>query len=789
MWAYNFGAFVLGPIKLRRYAFFLLILLAALAQASVVRDPLELRALTEPQVVLDLLPPLIRQAEAANNPTRLAELYLAKANACRVIANWPCQRDAGESAVRAGNQSGAPLLAIRGLISQGRGNLALKDYTRANEQLAAAEAKLKNHPNAELSADVALGFSSLAFAIGKHASARDYAQSGLTRLGDEPAAGMRIRLLRNKARAEAQLGQLSEAQTTLDRALAVPGQLDDPKLTAEIFLETARVARLRNDQVAQREAARKVLDLAAKLKNSQLTGLGLEVLGLAALDAKDFPAAQENLSRAVESFRTLDLDRDELRVSRQLLALMSDPAELKRSLARVLELDRSIAETDRAQAADDFAARIEFAETQTQVARLEGENLLASERETSLKRSAELTRYVAILAALLVIGLAYWFWSQRKLNAQLSALLKARSVALMSTSHELRNPIAGVLGLSELLLRTHLSPQQREMIGAISNAGEAIGKLSQDLLDRGRIEEGRLKLKPRANSISATLKNIHLLHKPAAQQKGLRFLLNLDPTLPDQLLFDDHRLQQVLTNLLVNSIKFTAHGEIELSATRVEGGASDAAQIKFSVSDTGVGINSADISRIFEPFRKGRAGEHHRAGAGLGLAISNDLVRLMGAELKVQSESGGGTRMSFTVAFKRARTTDPAGPSKPRERAQTGIRILLVEDDPDVAMLLERQLEVLGNSTRVTHRADSARRAAFDEAFDLLLIDAELPDAKGPDLAPELRHLQRERNPNLRIAIVSGHDAPEQLPPGVDEWVSKPIGLERLTMLIATARR
>lgn len=775
----------------------LIVIIAALivAPAAIAvetkRDPLELRALTEPQAVLDVLPTEIRKAQVANDQKRLALLQLAKANACRVIANWPCQRDAGEEASRAADLALDPELSIRGSIAQGRGNLALKDYSRANEQLAAAEAKLMRSPNPELSADVDLGFSSLAFAIGKHASSRDAAQRGLDRLGAEPAPGMRTRLLRNLARAQAQLGQLKEAMDSLTKAQRVTGNVEDPKLSAEIFLETARIARLRRDRAGQLAAAEQVLALSSRLKNSQLKGLGLEVLGLAALDAGDSTAAFDNLREAVASFRSLALDRDELRVSRELLKLINDPAQFKRSVDRVLELDRSIAEADRAQAADDFTARIEYAESETKVARLEGEKKLAEVREASLQRTAELTRYLVILAAAFVLGLIAWFWAQRRLNAQLKALLEARSAALMSTSHELRNPIAGVLGLSELLLRTHLTQQQREMIGAISNAGESIGKLAQDLLDRGRIEEGRLRLKPTANSLSQILKNVQLLHRPAAQQKGLKFVLDVDPTLPDRLLFDDHRLQQVLTNLLVNSIKFTARGEISLAATRADGTSDDAAMVRFTVTDTGVGISSSDLARIFEPFRKGRAGEHHRAGAGLGLAISQDLVRLMGGELRVNSNSGAGTQMSFTVLFKRAKTTDPSGPTLPPEAPLVGIRILMVEDDPDVAILLAHQLQVLGCITTTTDCADAALAAANAaiEPFDLALLDAQLPDATGPELAQTLRAALKARNPRLRIAIVSGHDAPEVLPIAVDEWVSKPVGLERLNMLVATARR
>jgi signal transduction histidine kinase len=756
-------------------------------RAEVARDPLELRALRAPEAVLAQLPDELKRADG--DPRRLAQLELARANACRVIANWSCQRDAGDAARQHALAAGDRELEVRGAIAQARGNLALKDYARANQGLAEADALLKNAPNAELQADVYLGFSSLAFSVGKHLSSREYAQRGIDALAGEAAPGMRVRLLRNQARAQAQLGELGNAQASLNRALLISDSADDPKLTAEIFLESARIARQRGDQAGQLAAGERVLSLGGELKNSQLKGMGHEVLGLAALDAKRLTEARSQLNRAIESFRDLGLDRDELRSARELLAIESDAARIQQLSARIRTLDEDVVQVERAQAADDFAARIAYAETQTELVRVEGERKLALAREALLKRQAELTRGLVLLGALLVLGLAVWFWMQRRQNARLNAILKARSQALMNTSHELRNPIAGVLGLSELLKRTHLSPQQREMIDAIANAGESIGKLAQDLLDRGRIEEGRLKLKPKANSIGEVLKNLHLLHRPAAQQKGLKLSLNVDPSIPDQLLFDDHRLMQVLTNLLTNSVKFTERGEIGLNASRVEGGGADITLVRFTVSDTGVGISAADQARILEPFSKGTAGEQHRSGAGLGLAISNDLVRLMGGDIKIQSAPGGGTQMSFIVPFKRARTTDPSGPSRPREEPPIGLRVLMVEDDPDVAMLLERQLEVLGNQITVTHRGAQARKAAEIGSFDLVLIDAELPDANGAELARDLRALIEPRRPGLRVAIVSGHDAPERLPDGVDEWASKPVGLERLNMLMAAARR
>ena len=276
------------------------------------------------------------------------------------------------------------------------------------------------------------------------------------------------------------------------------------------------------------------------------------------------------------------------------------------------------------------------------------------------------------------------------------------------------------------------------------------------------------------------------MHLPRAREKGLQLLLDLSPDLPEAVMLDAERLQQVLSNLIGNSLKFTDRGEICLSIRSRARSSDGRVRVNFSVRDSGLGIDKDEIDTLFEPFAQGRAGQRHRAGVGLGLAISADLVRLMGGLLEVDSAPGKGSLFHFELTpMVYDLSSAITGPSAGVEGA--GLRVLLVDDDEDVTLALRSQLEWLGCEVAQAGSAQSAKARVAEHHFDLLLLDVELPDGHGPDLANALR-ASEPKVQDTRIAIVSGHQAPSVLPPGVDEWLTKPVLLERMNMLLAAAR-
>jgi diguanylate cyclase (GGDEF)-like protein len=411
-WAGALGALCFAPIAP-----------AALSDAK--RHPLELLALTEPNQVLDQLPPLISEANAQRDSALIAKLELARANACRVVADWLCQRDAAAAAARAARSAGAHHLAVRGLIAEARARIAMQDFVQGERRLGEAEAVLVQHRDGGLFADVMLAYSSLALQLGRHALMRDYAQRGLDAIGPAGTDVVRSRLLRNLGRAQLELGQLEQARKAMQQAADVARPLDDPKLSSELDLELARIARNTRDLSEQRAAGDRVLAIARRFGNPQIEALGHEVLGLAARDANDLTTAEAETGLALQGFTALGMKTEERRTLRELLRtqLQREPArrDLADAMLRLMVLDEAMDRRDRALAGEDFDARMRYAQQEFELQRLARESELAGEREKVLAASNRLRALMMVVAvgALCVIGT--FLVLQRRTNVRLAA--------------------------------------------------------------------------------------------------------------------------------------------------------------------------------------------------------------------------------------------------------------------------------------------------------------------------------------------------------------------------------
>lgn len=415
-------------------------------ETQVTRHPMEIRALVEPESVLKELPAQLLNAQASNNHKELALLYLAKSNACRVIADWKCQSIAAGSARMAAEKAELPELQIRGLIAQSRGDIAMQEFSSGEELLGDAERLLSIYPNPELNADVFLAYSSLSYSLGKNELAADYAARGLKTLSGYTSLPIRIRLLRNQARALSQLNKTSEAEALLKQAMTLSNQIQDPKLSAELYVEIARTARARGDVATQVDSGLKILGLAKQLSNSQVTGLAHEVLGLAALSNNDNAAAEIELRLSQKSFQGLKLYRDERRVLRFLISSMlgrnRPRAELEQLAGRLVELGLRLESDDRRLAADDFDARLKYAQQKFDVTQLEAAAVLNAEREAAATTQRQFISIVAALSIVLLIAMAVLFLLQRRFSSRLQqAVIRLRDSeeALQQSENRMRS--------------------------------------------------------------------------------------------------------------------------------------------------------------------------------------------------------------------------------------------------------------------------------------------------------------------------------------------------------------
>jgi DNA-binding response OmpR family regulator len=370
-------------------------------------------------------------------------------------------------------------------------------------------------------------------------------------------------------------------------------------------------------------------------------------------------------------------------------------------------------------------------------------------------------------------------------NRELARANQAKTDFLSTMSHELRTPLNGILGYAQILRRDKtLDERQAAGLNVIQQSGEHLLTLINDILDLAKIEAGKLELNRTDMALAKFLRIIAEIIKLKARQKDLTFICDMAPDLPAGIHTDESRLRQVLLNLLANAVKFTDRGQVSL---RVRFSPPD--RLRFEVQDTGIGISADQLETIFKPFEQVSDPQRQLGGAGLGLAISRQFVRLLGGEIHVTSEVGVGSTFWFELDVPVVQTVVAAPP----ERLVTGYegprkKVLVVDDvaanrTMAIDLLTEFGFDVIEavNGREALAKAQATRP-------DWILMDIVMPEMDGLEATRLLRQLPGfEHVPIIAMsASASGSDEQASLAAGVNAFVRKPIDLEELLTQIAT---
>lgn len=322
---------------------------------------------------------------------------------------------------------------------------------------------------------------------------------------------------------------------------------------------------------------------------------------------------------------------------------------------------------------------------------------------------------------------------QKRQLAEQASLAKTRFLATLG--HEVRTPMTGVLGMSELLASTSLDPKQRGYVDAIRRAGEHLMRLVNDALDLARIEAGKLELEPQPFDLHALVEEVIAMTAPMAKQRGLAFRSRIAADAPRWLLGDPMRVRQILLNLLGNALKFTERGSVSLKV------GSAAPGVRFVIADTGPGLNDEQKARLFQRFEQaeGARTAARYGGSGLGLAICQELAAAMGGRIALESTPGQGTDFTVDLPLPEAGPPTSMPAAEPGARRHRALQLLLVEDDATVAEVIVGLLQAQGHT--VVHAAHglAALAEAASKRFDMALLDLDLPGLDGLALARQLR--------------------------------------------------
>lgn len=376
----------------------------------------------------------------------------------------------------------------------------------------------------------------------------------------------------------------------------------------------------------------------------------------------------------------------------------------------------------------------------------------------------------------------------RRAKAAAEESARAKGIFLATMSHELRTPMNGVLGCTQLLKDTSLTDQQRELIETMHRSAESLLTLVNDILDFSKIEAGKLTLEVADVNLPTLIRDVTTLAEGLASSKGLTISVKIDTDVPEEFRGDPIRLRQILYNLVGNAIKFTKQGgvTIAIALKRDAIDEPDAVVLQWSVQDTGIGLTSEQQAHLFKAYVQADASTARRfGGTGLGLMICRQLVELMGGTISVNSRFGHGSTFFYTTkllpAIHREPVVSSLGMDQRAGESVGPLRVLVADDNEINQVVACKFLQKLGCQVEVARTGCEALEAISRTAYNVVLMDCEMPEMDGYEATRKVRHREEGTPNHLPIVALTGHTSDEEVQKchqaGMDRVVTKPVTL------------
>jgi signal transduction histidine kinase/ActR/RegA family two-component response regulator len=474
--------------------------------------------------------------------------------------------------------------------------------------------------------------------------------------------------------------------------------------------------------------------------------------------------SQNSICLVVSDLTELEAQASSIRVLReQQQALEESRAELQAVNASLLDSRRAALNV----AEDALAARRQAEETSEEL-----------RREVAERKRVEVELQLAKEAA--------------------EEATRTKSQFLANMSHELRTPMTGVLGMLDLTLAGNLEEEQREFIETAQISARALVRILNDILDLTRIEAGKFLIEEKQFSLRKCVEQTYNILLPVTKSKGLDLELTMADNVPETLIGDQTRINQVLTNLAGNAVKFTEKGKVEIRVTAGGHAPGGKREITFTVTDTGVGIPDDKKHLLFQVFSQ--VDESHSrsyGGTGLGLAISKEIVERMGGTISFTSEEGKGSTFSCTIPLREPEAERDAGfatgemataGDAPYTEVLTRPLILVVEDEQVTRQVLGLMLQRANYECAFAENGQKALEMWESGKYDLILMDVQMPRLNGFEATAAIRDKERTRGDHTPIVAMTAHALKEDeercLAAGMDAYVSKPIDFKACLQLI-----